>query len=139
MKWEKSCGAIVYRYAGDILMVLILKHRHGGHWSFPKGHVEQGETEEETALREVFEETGVHIEIQPDFHFAVEYSPKPGTMKKVVYFLGKALNTELVMQEEEIRELKWVPIKDAYNLVTFDNDRMLISKASKSITGSEIE
>ena len=40
MKREKSCGALVYRYEDDALMLLLLRHRHGGHWSFPKGHVE---------------------------------------------------------------------------------------------------
>ena len=45
MRHEKSCGALVYRYENDALLLLLLRHRHGGHWAFPKGHVEAGGTE----------------------------------------------------------------------------------------------
>ena len=54
MKKEKSCGAIVYREK-DGVEILLIKHKNGGHWAFPKGHVENKETEEETALREIWE------------------------------------------------------------------------------------
>ena len=43
MKQEKSCGAIVYRHVGEKTQLLLIKHRFSGHWSFPKGHVEEGE------------------------------------------------------------------------------------------------
>ena len=59
MTHEKSCGAIVYRrYHGNI-EILLIKHINSGHWSFPKGHVEEGETEVETAQREIKEETNL--------------------------------------------------------------------------------
>ena len=59
MKTEKSCGAVVLRKNQGRLQVLLIKHINGGHWAFPKGHVERGETEEQTALREIKEETGL--------------------------------------------------------------------------------
>ena len=59
MKREKSCGVLVLRQQEDELYVVLLRHRFGGHWSFPKGHVEAGESERQTALREVREETGL--------------------------------------------------------------------------------
>ena len=59
MKREKSCGVLVLRQQVDELYVVLLRHRFGGHWSFPKGHVEAGESERQTALREVREETGL--------------------------------------------------------------------------------
>ena len=58
MKHEKSCGAICYTREEGAPRVLVICHRYGGHWAFPKGHVEAGESEEETAMREVREETG---------------------------------------------------------------------------------
>lgn len=129
MKQEKSCGALVYRLKGSSLMILLLRHRHGGHWAFPKGHVEGAETEHETALREVFEETGLTISLRDGFRQAVEYSPKPGVRKQVVYFLGLAQDERLVRQEEEISELGWVTYEEACRRVTFENDKNLLAGA----------
>ena len=79
MKREKSCGVLVLRLAGGGTVCLCsLRHRFGGHWSFPKGHVEAGESERQTALREVREETGLTgIKLMDGFRESVEYSPKP--------------------------------------------------------------
>ncbi len=136
MKREKSCGALVYRYEDDALMLLLLRHRHGGHWSFPKGHVEAGETEEQTAHREIFEETGATVTLRDGFRHAVEYYPKPGVKKQVVYFLGEAKDAALVRQEEEISELRWAPIEEALRAVTFKNDRTLITMAMEYLGAS---
>jgi 8-oxo-dGTP pyrophosphatase MutT (NUDIX family) len=133
LKREKSCGALVYRYEDGAPMLLLLRHRHGGHWSFPKGHVEAGETEEQTAHREIFEETGVTVTLQDGFRHAVEYYPKPGVKKQVVYFLGEAHEATLVRQEEEISELHWAPFDEALRAVTFKNDRTLITKAMERL------
>lgn len=134
MKKEKSCGALVYRYDNGRLLLLLLRHRHGGHWSFPKGHVEGAETETETALREVREETGLHVSLQDGFRHTVEYYPKPGVRKMVVYFLGKAEPDEkAVRQEIEISELKWVEWEDAFQAVTFKNDRDLLNMAKSHL------
>ena len=88
MKREKSCGALVYRITQNGQKeLLFIKHRHGTHWSFPKGHMEEGENEVQTALREVKEETGLDIDLEGDFRQSVEYYPKPNVKKQVVYFL----------------------------------------------------
>ena len=68
----------------------MVKHRAGGHWAFPKGHVEKGETETETAVREVLEETGVPIEIEPGYRETNSYSPYRGAVKDVVSFWARA-------------------------------------------------
>ncbi len=133
MKKEKSCGALVCRVTPTGTDLLLLRHRYGGHWSFPKGHVEEGENEQQTALREVLEETGLSIELQKGFRESVEYFPKPYIKKQVVYFLAVTEETRLVPQEEEISELRWVPIAEASKMVTFANDRNLISKARKHL------
>lgn len=62
---EKSCGAIVYRRFHGNIEILLIKHINSGHWSFPKGHVENGETEMETAKREIMEETSIDVIIDP--------------------------------------------------------------------------
>ena len=129
MKREKSCGAVVYRYNNDVLEVLLIRHRFGGHWSFPKGHVEEGENEFQTALREVKEETNLSIRLREGFRESVEYFPKPYIKKQVVYFLGLSLGDTAKRQEEEIIELRWVPIDDAERMVSFANDKNLISRS----------
>ena len=134
MKHEKSCGAIIYnpKPNEEGLNLLLLRHRAKGHWSFPKGHVEGSETEIETALREVKEETGLDILLRDGFRECVEYYPKPGVKKQVVYFLGYLDHEqELHRQEEEVSELGWVPLEKAHDIVTFKNDKNLIAKATK--------
>ena len=133
MRREKSCGAIVYRNDRDQIELLLIKHRFGGHWSFPKGHVESGETEVQTALREVKEETGLSIQLEEGFRECVEYFPKPYIKKQVVYFLGRSLGDEARRQEEEISELRWVPLADAQRMVTFSNDKNLLKEARKRL------
>lgn len=131
MRREKSCGALVYRTKNGEIELLLLKHRFGGHWSFPKGHVEEGESEVETALREVWEETGLHIALEEGFRQSVEYYPRPNIRKQVVYFLGYADDDRTRRQEEEISEIRWTPLKSAHREVTFRNDKNLISHAKK--------
>jgi len=126
---EKSCGALVFRRMGGRLDFLVLRHRLGGHWSFPKGHVESGETEAQTALREVLEETGLRISLTPDFRRQVSYSPCPGVHKDVVYFLGYAEDSRTTRQEEEISEIRWVSAAKCDEYLTYDNDRQLLSSA----------
>ena len=133
MSYEKSCGAVVFRkYHGNIELLLI-KHVVGGHWSFPKGHVEPGETEEPTALREIKEETGIDVELNTSFREVVSYSPKRDTTKDVIYFLGKAKTFQYTPQEEEIAQIKWVEINLAHSFLTYDNDKQLVNKAKPMI------
>ena len=136
MKHEKSCGAIVYRKLGDTYQLLLIKHKFGGHWSFPKGHVEKGENEFQTALREVKEETGLEVTLQKEFRQCVEYFPKPHVKKMVVYFLGPAdPEAQVHCQEEEVSETTWANMDQAYHMVTFKNDRNLIQKAKETLLG----
>lgn len=130
---EKSCGAIVYRKFHGNTEILLIKHINSGHWSFPKGHVEDGETEIETALREIKEETSIDVIIDPTFRETVTYSPKRDTLKVVVYFLAKAKNVDFSPQEDEIAEIKWVDIVHATNLLTYENDKTIVAKARTAI------
>lgn len=127
MKKEKSCGVIVIKREDDEFRILLLEHQKG-HISFPKGHVEENETEEETALREVKEETNLDVKLMPSFRKVITYSPKENVLKDVVYFLGSPLNEEVIVQEEEIKSFKWVSFKEAFDLVTHDDDKMLLNE-----------
>ena len=133
MTYEKSCGAIVYRKHHGNLEILLIKHINSGHWSFPKGHVEEGESEMETAVREIKEETGSDIISDPTFRETVSYYPKKDTQKIVVYFIAKAKNYELNPQEAEIADIKWVDVGCANSILTYDNGTTIVSKAKKAI------
>lgn len=135
MKQEKSCGAIVYRRRGGSLQLLLIRHRFSGHWSFPKGHIEPGEHENETALREVREETGLDIRLLSGFRESVEYCPSPEVKKQVVYFLGVPCGGRLRRQESEVSEVRWLEIGRALEEVTFNNDKMLIRKVRRHLGG----
>lgn len=133
MLHEKSCGAIVYRKSHGNIEILLIRHINSGHWSFPKGHVEEGETEVETAKREIMEETSIDVIIDPTFRETVTYSPRRDTMKVVVYFLAKAKNVDYVPQVDEISEIKWVDIVHATNILSYENDKNIVTKARMAI------
>lgn len=132
---EKSCGAVVYRKFHGNTEILLLKHINSGHWSFPKGHVEKGETEIETAKREIMEETSIDVMIDPTFRETVTYFPNKDTTKVVVYFLAKAKNVDYVPRDGEISEVKWVDISYAPTILTYENDRTIVAKAHNAIKG----
>lgn len=129
MKYEKSCGAVVLRNIESKLEVLLVEQR-AGHCGFPKGHVENNETEIETAIREVKEETNIDIEIIEGFREVTHYSPFKNTSKEVVFFLGKPLNFDKEKQEEEINIVDWYSIEDALvNKITHEVNREKLEKA----------
>ena len=129
MKKEKSCGAIVFYLKDNKEQILLIKHSNSGHWSFPKGHVEAGETEVETAVREIKEETGVSVNIDTRFREVVTYSPKKDVIKDVVYFFATSQNYETEKQESEVSEVRWVDIDKALGCVSYKNDKELVRKA----------
>lgn len=126
MKKEKSCGAVVYRKGDSGLEILLIKHKNGGHWAFPKGHVEKKETETETALREIREETGLKVKLDTGFREMVTYSPKPNVMKDVIYFAAKAKEDDARPQPEEVLEICWKVPEEALELVTYATDREIL-------------
>lgn len=128
----KSCGAVVISKFGDEYKVLLIKHNNG-HWSFPKGHVEKGETKELTALREIKEETNLETSIDTGFHHVVTYSLKEGVIKDVVYFIATSLSIHARPQLEEIQKCEWFYFQKARSILTYDNDKELFECAMKYI------
>ena len=130
-KFEKSCGALVIRHDAQtgIDYILMIRHRPGGYRSFPKGHVEPGETERETAIREVLEETSVRISLSPDFRHVVCYTPTPGVEKEVVYFLARSEQVDIRPRRGEIAQVEWLPLMGAERYLTHDNDKRVLKAA----------
>jgi 8-oxo-dGTP pyrophosphatase MutT (NUDIX family) len=118
---EVSCGTIIIKNKSVLLI-----RQNQGHISFPKGHVEEGETHQETALRETYEETGIKAKIISNKEYIVNYDTKEGINKNVIFFLAEVLEDgDMHPQECEIREVFWTPIDDAAELLTYDNMKNL--------------
>lgn len=129
---EKSCGCIIFKYDDEKLLFLVIKQTLG-HFSFPKGHVEESESEKDTALREVKEETGFDISFVGDFREVITYSPKPGVLKDVVFFLGNVYDGVMTPQKDEVSLIEWLSYEDALKVVTYDDDKNVLKKAYEYI------
>lgn len=125
---EKSCGAVIVRNNDHRQKFLIIQQVQG-HWCFPKGHMEGKETEQETALREIKEETGLKVEFIKGFRKTSEYSPKPGVIKEVVYFLARPVGGKEKIQKSELKDMAWVDPVGAIAALTYDSDADLLKEA----------
>ena len=129
---------MVRRGGNGKLYILMIRQSRGGYRSFPKGHVEAGESEHMTAEREVFEETAARITIRSDFRRTVTYSPVPGVIKDVVYFLAVTEDEEIRPGEGEIAEVSWIPLEKAEKALAHENDRVVFRAAMKYLETVDI-
>ena len=136
--YERSCGAVVYRFINDEVRYLLIKNRRSTHWGFPKGHVEKGETFEQTAIREVLEETGIHIQILPQFASKSEYTIQGRVEKSVTIFLAKTKDTQTTIQKEEIEDYIWLSYEKAFDTLRFINDRNILQSAHDFLVNQNI-
>ena len=128
-KHEKSCGAVVYRLRNNQLFFLV-EHMIQGHTSIPKGHVEGKETEAETALREIREETNLEVKLDTVFRHEIYYSPYEGIEKQVIFFIAEAATENMKNQESEVTSLEWLPYEAAIDAVTYDTDKETLAHAA---------
>ena len=105
--FRKSCGVLPYRVTDRGREYLIVYEHYSQCWSLPKGHMEAGETEVQTALRELYEETGLTATIDPTVSAAIEYPISPIARKQVVFFPGQVQGQPRT-REGEIEGVKWV-------------------------------
>ena len=126
--YENSCGAIVFNENTEKILLVKM---HNGNWGFPKGHIEKDETKEETAIREVLEETNVRIKIIPDFEREIKYIPNEKTIKKVTIFMGITQDEEVTIDTSEIEDFKWCTYEEALKLVTYKLQKDVLENARK--------
>jgi len=117
LRKEKSCGCIIIKNG----KVLLVYEKNRNFWGFPKGHVENGETEIETALREVKEEVGLDVDIDVEKRYTLNYIIRDEIDKTTVLYIAKPKNEKLVVQESEIENVKWCDFEEALNTLTFEN------------------
>jgi len=130
MPRERSCGAVVFRKNGAVEYLLL--HYEAGHWDFVKGQVEEGETEENTARRELLEETGIaDAQFIQDFREKISYFYRregKTIYKEVIFLLIEAKRSEVILSYEHIG-YAWLPYEEALERLTFKNAKDVLRKA----------
>ncbi len=150
MPIERSAGAIVFRREpqsgtsslrgkkGNINYLLL--HYQSGHWDFPKGNIEKGETLKETAEREIREETGIRdVKFINGFKETIKYFYKlkgENIFKIVVFLLAETKTKEVQVSREHIG-FKWLPYEEALNQLTFKNAKEILEKANEFLIRPE--
>ena len=139
MPLEKSAGAVVFRRQGNKIYYLLLRYELG-HWGFPKGHIEKGETIEDTARREIEEETGLkNIKFVEGFKEWIKYFFKlkgKNIFKIVTYFLAETKIKKIKISFEHIG-FKWLTYKEAMKQLTFRNSKEILKKANEFLLEHE--
>ena len=127
---ERSCGMVLVTTENGEERYLLIQNENGI-CGLPKGHMESGETEEETALREVWEETSVRPELIPGFREEIRYSMSNGNDKTVAFFLGRFAN-QTPAQNEGFERFSFLllPFQQAYDHLSFANTKGVLKKAN---------
>ncbi len=133
MKKDFAFGVIVFYEENDKIYFLVLQQIQG-HWSFPKGHAEEGESKLDTALRELQEETGIDkVElISDDVMITDEYKIKKDVHKVVEFFIGETYKKHIMIQEGEILDYKWITVDDS-DVLTYESSKRILNKANKLV------
>lgn len=144
---EFSFGAIIYRINPDkeVEFLLVFSQRNE-RWGFPKGHSEPGESEKETAKREIFEETGINdVQFIKGFRQEDIYiidGTLPDTKGRIVekhsvYFLAYTYENAVIYDKDEISDIKWMTYEEALKNLSFDNQKKILDEAYKKIKDQE--
>ncbi|MCL4331199.1 MAG: NUDIX domain-containing protein [Candidatus Thermoplasmatota archaeon] len=131
---EMSSGIMVYRIGLDGKREYLFLVRKEGFLDFPKGHIEEGETEMDAARRETLEETGMNVNIIPGFRHEMEYlfSHRDQKVKKtVVMFAGRAMDDESPTISHEHVGFVWMKYEDALKSLTYENQRKMLEEVDR--------
>ena len=138
---ERSYGIIPLRRAGNQWETLLVKHGKG-HWAFPKGHPESNEAPQETASRELKEETSLivkqFIPVEP-FEEFYTFMQKGALIEKIVSYYLAEVEGEVEIQEQEIDDFQWVTLKDAAKLATFPESKAFPEKVANILREQSIQ
>lgn len=132
LKKEKSCGAVVYKIEENEVLFLLVQQK-AGHYGFPKGHVEENETEEETATREIKEETNLDVKLNTNFRVVTTYYPISNVIKDVVFFIATPISNNIIAQQEEIANIIWCDYENALKKLTHQDNKNILGAALKFI------
>ena len=132
---EKSTGAVIFIINKERRYLLL--HYPEGHWDFPKGHIEKGESEKQAALREIKEETSITVKafiegFKERIHYFHTFKNAP-ISKSVVFYLAHSDTAEVTLSFEHIGFI-WLPYKEALSRLTYNNSKEILKKAEDFLT-----
>lgn len=129
-----AAGIILYNQHDKTYLVIQHSNFSGGHWGFPKGAVEPGESVRDAAIREVYEEVGIKVVDLEDFEKLNTYEPHyyEGKLKEVHYFLAYT-EEKGVMDPWELQDMQWLNFENAVEKLQYDRDKEILKKAEKFI------
>ena len=137
---EESFGVIPVRQSGEGWSVFLIQHRKGRYWGFPKGHAEPGETPEQSATRELLEETNLTIirflsidPIKEEYTFLLRGKR---VFKRVVYYVAE-VGGDVSLQMEEIADGMWVPFPEALKKPTHPEGRAILQQVYEKLEGDD--
>jgi bis(5'-nucleosidyl)-tetraphosphatase len=133
MKQQYSAGIIIYTKKDSTILYLLLRYG-SGHWDFPKGKIEAGETKQEAALRELKEETNLTAQIDDNFEKTIQYVftdyiSKEAITKTVYFFTGHALTTDVKLSHEHT-DFTWLPYQEAVAKLAYNNAKEILIAAN---------
>ena len=137
LKKQTSAGGVIYKKNDSSIQIALISVRNGQAWCLPKGIVDKGETTEETAVREVREETGLNGRIIDAlgeinyWYFVKEENIK--CRKKVYFYLMEYVSGDTDDHDFEVDEAGWFPLEIALEKVRYKGDRMVIEKAIEKL------
>lgn len=134
MKREFSAGGLVFNKQGQILVIQPTGHDY---WMFPKGHLDEGETTKEAALREVQEETGAEAEIVEkigDTKYVYTWEGEK-RFKVVTWFLMNYISGDITKHSWETSDVRWVEPEKALGMLSFAGDKGLLKQALEKKNG----
>lgn len=131
MQYIKSCGVVAFKRINNEIYYLIIKQTNND-YGFPKGRMNKYETEIETAIRELKEETNIEVKLKKEYRVQIEYKI-PNALKTVVYFLGEVINENIIIQEQEVKEAYFLSYNDALNIITYNDTKNVLIEMEKFI------
>lgn len=142
LKREFSAGGVVFRRINGQVLWLVQERAGHGYWQLPKGHIEKGESSQQAAVREVKEESGITVRIITKlsaikYFYVIENERR---FKQVQWYLMEYVaGSTADFDPREVSAAKFVPFKEAYKLIEYENEQKILQAADKLVRTGDFQ